>query len=134
MNHHNSQPPIHPEFVACPSRGDDAHGRIGIHSQQERRYKCHQCGKTFAEMTQREVCRGQVDLGQVQGDELYVRSQCDSIWIATSMTVFSRLFVWGAVSVERGAALVSQVVTQTRAAALPGRSILWVVNGFAGWV
>jgi transposase-like protein len=189
MNHHNFQPPMHPAFVVCPNCGDDAHGRIGIHSRQERRYKCHQCGKTFAEtigtplyglkypgwlaviilsllaygcpvpaivmafgldertvaawqqkagqhtqaVQQQEICNGQVDLGQVQGDELYIKSQCGAVWLATSMTVFSRLFVWGAVSVERSAALVTQVVAQTHAAALPGRPILWVVDGFAGW-
>jgi transposase-like protein len=180
---------MHPAFVVCPNCGDDAHGRIGIHSRQERRYKCHQCGKTFAEtigtplyglkypgwlpviilsllaygcpvpaivmafgldertvaawqqkagqhtqaVQQQEICNGQVDLGQVQGDELYIKSQCGAVWLATSMTVFSRLFVWGAVSVERSAALVTQVVAQTHAAALPGRPILWVVDGFAGW-
>jgi transposase-like protein len=189
MSYHNFQPPMHPEFVVCPKCGDEAQGRIGIHSHQERRYICHQCSKTFAEtvgtplyglkhpswlviivltllaygcpipaivlafgldertvaawqqkagehakvVQQKEVCSGKVDLGQVQGDELYLKSQHGAAWVATAMTVFSRLFIWGAVSVERNTSLVSQVVSQVRAAALPGRPILWLVDGFAGW-
>ena len=41
------------------------------------------------------VCAGQVDLGQVQADELYVKTQQGPVWMATAMGVFSRLFVWG---------------------------------------
>jgi len=32
----------------CPARGQVGKGNIGIHSRQERRYKCAECGKTFA--------------------------------------------------------------------------------------
>ena len=32
----------------CPARGQCGKGNIGIHSRQERRYKCTACGKTFA--------------------------------------------------------------------------------------
>lgn len=35
--------------IACPARGQTEKGKIGIHSQQERRYICHVCGKTFTE-------------------------------------------------------------------------------------
>ena len=33
----------------CPARGRVGKGNIGVHSQKERRYICHECGKTFAE-------------------------------------------------------------------------------------
>jgi transposase-like protein len=33
---------------ACPARGQEGKGNIGVHSQKERRYKCSVCGKTFA--------------------------------------------------------------------------------------
>lgn len=33
----------------CPARGQVGKGNISVHSRQERRYKCHVCGKTFAE-------------------------------------------------------------------------------------
>jgi transposase-like protein len=32
----------------CPARGRVGEGNIGVHSQAERRYVCHACGKTFA--------------------------------------------------------------------------------------
>ena len=32
----------------CPARGKAGEGNIRIHSQKERRYRCHTCGKTFA--------------------------------------------------------------------------------------
>jgi transposase-like protein len=79
------------------------------------------------------VCQGQVDVGQVQGDELYVKTQGGTVWMATAMSVFSRLFLWGAVAPQRDTALVTQVVTQVRAAAQVGRPILWAVDGFAAW-
>jgi transposase-like protein len=37
---------MRPDEIVCP-HCDSAH--IGIHSRAERRYKCHSCGKTFAE-------------------------------------------------------------------------------------
>ena len=33
----------------CPARGKVGAGNIGIHSQKERRYVCHVCGRTFSE-------------------------------------------------------------------------------------
>ncbi len=41
------QQPRDPTVICCPSCQED--GRIGIHSHKERRYICHQCGKTCAE-------------------------------------------------------------------------------------
>jgi transposase-like protein len=79
------------------------------------------------------VCNGQVDVGQVQGDEFYVKTQYGSVWIAMAVCVFSRLFLWGAVSIERNTVLVTQVVEQVKAAAQPQRPILWAVDGFLAW-
>ena len=182
-------PPLRPERAVCPNPACNATGRIGIHSHTQRRYKCHACGKTFAEtvgtplyglktslwvvrivvtllacgcpipaivaafgLNERTitawqqkaghhakqvqdvvVCQGQVDLGQVQGDELYVKTQRGTVWMATAMTVFSRLFLWGAVAPQRDSALITQVVQQVRAAAQVGRPRLWAVDGFAAW-
>lgn len=79
------------------------------------------------------VCAGQVEVGQVQGDELCVKTQHGKVWMATAMSVFSRLFIWGAVSLERNTALVTQVVRQVRRATSADQPILWLVDGFAGW-
>lgn len=80
-----------------------------------------------------EIGQGQLELGQVQADEFYTKTQCGGVWIATAMCVFSRLFLWGAVSVERNSALVTQVVKQVKAAARPDRPLLWATDGFSAW-
>jgi transposase-like protein len=79
------------------------------------------------------VCRGQVDVGQVQGDELYVKTQHGTGWMATAMSVFSRLFLWGAVAPQRDTSLITQVVQHVRAAAQIGQPIWWAVDGFSAW-
>jgi hypothetical protein len=35
--------------MECPARGQSGTGNSSVHSQQERRFICRQCGKTFAE-------------------------------------------------------------------------------------
>ncbi len=80
------------------------------------------------------VCQGNLEVGQVQGDELYVKTQQGPVWIATAMCVFSRLFIWGEVGAERKTALIERVVVRVRAAARRGTPILWVTDGFGAWV
>ena len=96
----------------------DWHGKAGRHAQQ---------------VQAQVVCQGQIDLGQVQGDELYVKTQYGTVWMATAMTVFSRLFIWGAIAPKRDTVLITQVVRHVRAAARLGQPILWAVDGFAAW-
>ena len=35
----------------CPARGQTGRGNIGIHSQKEQRFICHECHKTFSATT-----------------------------------------------------------------------------------
>jgi transposase-like protein len=57
MKHYQNQTrrvPLDPQTafcpnLACPASGQVGKGNIGIHSHRERRYKCHVCGKTFAQ-------------------------------------------------------------------------------------
>jgi transposase-like protein len=177
-------------LAVCPNSTCDASRPIGIHSLKERRYKCHACGKTFAEtsgtplfglkhalwlvvvvlallasgcpvpaivfafgldertvadwqrkagqhakMVQEQlVCQGQLDLGQVQADELYTKTQAGPIWIATAMTVFSRLWLWGAIGWQRDEQLITPVIEHARAAARPGFPLLFAVDGFKAYV
>ena len=163
-------PPMRPELVVCPNSVCGASGRIGVHSLKEHRYKCHACGKNFAETSgtllfglkhplwlvgvvlallatgcpvpavvfafgldeptvadwqakagrhaktvqEQLVGQGAVDLGQVQADELYAKTQAGPVWIATAMTVLSRLWLWGAVGWERDATLVEPVIERVR--------------------
>jgi transposase-like protein len=80
------------------------------------------------------VCQGSVDLGQVQADELYTKTQAGPVWIATAMTVFSRLWLWGAIGWKRDEALIRPVIEHSRAAAQPGQPILFAVDGFKAYV
>ena len=79
------------------------------------------------------VCNSTVNLGQVPADELYTKPQAGAIWIATALTVFSRLWLWGAIGWERDEHLITPVIQQVRAAAKWGHAILWAVDGFRAY-
>jgi len=181
------RPLLTANLMTCPYCGEE--DRIGIHSHQERRYKCHACGHTFAEtqgtplyrlkypvwvvvliltllahgcpvqaivvaffldertiadwltkagkhgehIQDKVVCNGQVELGQVQADELYVKMQGGKVWMATAMSVFSRLFLWGEVSPQRDRHLIGRLVSKVQAAAGSVQPILFAVDGFAAY-
>lgn len=80
------------------------------------------------------VCHGQVELGQVQADELKVKTQHGSVWMATAMCVFSRLFLWGEVARERNQRLIDRLIGKVRAAAgaIP-QAVLFALDGFAAY-
>lgn len=80
------------------------------------------------------IGQGQVDVGQVQADELYTKTQAGPVWIATAMSVFSRLWLGGAIGWQRDAPLIEPVIQQVQAAAQPGRPILFAVDGFNAYV
>ena len=91
-------------------------------------------GQHAKQVQERLVCQGNLDLGQVQADELYTKTQAGPVWIATAITVFSRLWLWGAISWNRDEALITPVIEQVRAAAQPGNSLLFAVDGFKAYV
>src|SRR5207244_6445849 len=55
------------------------------------------------------------------------------VWIATAISVFSRLFVWGAISPQRDTCLIERVIRQVRRAARTGVPILFAVDGFSAY-
>jgi hypothetical protein len=80
------------------------------------------------------VCRKTIQLAQVQADEVWVKLQGQTAWICTAFCVFPRLFIWGAVSLNRDKHLVLQVISKVRQAS--GRviqPILVAVDGFAAY-
>jgi transposase-like protein len=91
-------------------------------------------GRHARQVQEQLVCQGQLEVGQVQADELYTKTQAGPVWIATAISVFSRLWRWGAINWERDAALVAPVIRQVRAAAQPGHPILFAVDGFKAYV
>ncbi len=183
------QKPLDATMMKCPHCEEEK--RIGVHSHQERRYKCHACQKTFAEtkgtvffglhypiwlvvlvetllaygcppaaivvafyldertvyawhkkagahgkrVQEEIVCQGKIEMGQVQADELCVNAQGgQKVWIATAMSVFSRLFLWGEVSTKRDKPLIERLMTKVRAAAGSiQQPILVAVDGLAAY-
>src|SRR3954452_3907996 len=77
--------------------------------------------------------QGQVELGHVQADELYVKAVARRPWMAMAMAVPSRLWLGGAVSERRDLALIMTVVGMVRRAAA-GLKLLVCVDGLASYV
>ena len=181
-----TEPPLNPALMTCPHC---VGSHIWIHSQQERRFKCATCKKTFAEsrgtplfnmrypnwvvimvlsllasgcpvqaivfalsineqtianwqrlagehakiVQKTKVCTGQLCAEQIQTDELWVKTQFGTVWMATGMAVFSRLFIWGTVNIERKVHVMEIVVKKIAQALQRGHEILWVTDGYGGW-
>lgn len=163
--------------------------KVGVHSKAERRFRCHQCQKTFTEtqstplfalksdhdlvvlvltllifgcpipaivmafkldertladwigksgehakrVQEYLVCQGKLDLGQVQADELWCRSQRGVLWLATAMSVASRLLIWGKLAAGRTEDMIDDVVDHVHRAARLQSPILWATDGFSTW-
>lgn len=67
-------------------------------------------GQHAQQVQAQKVCCGQLQGEQIQSDEMWVKTQFGAMWLATGMAVFSRLFIWGAVGIERKTNLMEQVV------------------------
>ncbi len=78
------------------------------------------------------VCQPRV-LGAVQADEIRVRQQGRIVWMALAMQVVTRLWLGGAVSPRRDAALIARLLVWVKACALPA-PLLVCVDGFAAYV
>ncbi len=74
------------------------------------------------------VEHNQLDLGQVQADEIKVKTQNGPMWMAMAIMVSTRLWLGGAVSACRDTALLQQMARQVRAIALC-RPLLLAVDG-----
>lgn len=173
----------------CPARGQQGKGNIGVHSEIEQRYICHECGNTFSatkgtlfyrlrtdattvmivitllaygcpvqavvkafgfdERTVRNwwqraglhcqavhegvVEQQQFDLKQVQADEIKVKMQGRSVWMALAIMVSTRLWLAGAVSQRRDMTLIEQLAAKVRQMALC-RPLLLAVDGLVSYV
>jgi transposase-like protein len=79
------------------------------------------------------VGQSRFDLGQVQADEIKVKIQGGSVWMALAMMVSTRLWLGGAISTHRDQALIQQLADQIRAVALC-RPLLLAVDGLSSYV
>ena len=79
------------------------------------------------------VLAGQVELGHVQADELYVKAVARRLWMAMAMAVPSRLWLGGVISARRDLTLITAVVQMVRRAA-KHPAFLVCVDGLASYV
>ncbi len=73
------------------------------------------------------------DLGQVQADEVRVKTQCGIVWMAMALMVSTRLWLGGVISTRRDHALITRLVQLIAACALVA-PLLLVVDGFASYI
>jgi hypothetical protein len=79
------------------------------------------------------VENSQQDLQQVQADEIKVKTQKGTYWMALAMAVRTRLWLGGVVSRKRDLALIQALVDKVRAIALC-RPLLLAVDGLVSYV
>src|SRR3954451_24264638 len=90
-------------------------------------------GRHARQVHEHHVLQGQVELGHVQADELFVKSVAQRLWMAMAMAVPSRLWLGGVVSVRRDLTLILTVVGMVRRAAR-ALSFLVCVDGLASYI
>jgi transposase-like protein len=96
----------------------DWHERAGAH--------CKQVHEQLVENSQQ-------DLGQVQADEIKVKVQKGTYWMALAMAVSTRLWLGGVVSRKRDLVLIRTLADKVRAIALC-RPLVLAVDGLASYV
>ena len=74
------------------------------------------------------VQAGRVELGQVQADEIRVRAVGDVLWLASAVTVASRLWLGGVVSPTRDARLIRSLLARVWACG-PKQALLLCTDG-----
>src|SRR5215218_9050911 len=90
-------------------------------------------GERCQEVHRHRVEQGQVELGQVQADELWVKLVGKRLWMAMALAVPSRLWLGGVISPHRDRALITELVQKVRACAR-SLAILVCVDGLASYV
>ena len=73
------------------------------------------------------------DLGQVQADEIRVKTQGGIVWMALAMMVKTRLWLAGEVSEHRDMPLIRQLIARVRRCAMP-RPLLLCTDGLSSYV
>jgi transposase-like protein len=96
----------------------DWHERAGRH-----------CQKVHEHMVE----KSQQDLQQVQADEIKVKTQKGTYWMALAMAVPTRLWLGGVVSRQRNLDLIQTLIEKVRAIALC-RPLLLAVDGLVSYV
>jgi len=92
-----------------------------------------QAGQHCQQVHKQLVQQGQVDLGHVQADELWIKMVGRRVWMAMAMAVPSRLWLGGVLSPRRDLVLITTLVQMVRACASK-LAIRVCVDGLASYV
>ena len=114
----------------CPPRAIVA--AFGWDERTVARYQ-QEAGAQCQRVHEHVVQAGQVDLGHVQADELRVRLVGGVVWLATALTVTSRLWLGGVVSAHRDRHLIRALLLRVRACG-PTQRVLLCVDGLCSYV
>ncbi|MCA1704286.1 MAG: hypothetical protein LC808_13905 [Actinobacteria bacterium] len=90
-------------------------------------------GEHCQEVHQHLVQQGQMELGQVQADEIWVKLVGKCVWMAMALAVPARLWLGGVISPHRDSTLITELVEKVRACAR-SLAILVCVDGLASYV
>jgi transposase-like protein len=90
-------------------------------------------GEHCQRVHEHKVGQSQLNLKQVQGDEIKVKTQGGTLWLAMAMMVSTRLWLGGAISPHRDKRLIQALANQIRAIALC-RPLLLAVDGLPSYV
>jgi transposase-like protein len=90
-------------------------------------------GQHCQQVHEHTVGSAQLDLQQVQADEIKVKTQKGTFWMALALMVPTRLWLGGAISAKRDLALIKTLAEQVRAIALC-RPLLLAVDGLVSYV
>jgi transposase-like protein len=90
-------------------------------------------GEHCRDVHQHLVQQGQIELGQVQADEVWVKLVGKYVWMAMALAVPARLWLGGVLSPHRDSTLIIELVEKVRACAR-SLAILVCVDGLASYV
>src|SRR5712691_7417068 len=74
-----------------------------------------------------------LDLGQVQADEIRVKTQGGIVWMALAMMVSTRLWLAGEVSAQRDMTLIRRLIERVRRGAAH-RALLFCTDGLVSYI
>jgi transposase-like protein len=93
----------------------------------------HKAGDHAQQVHEYMLGRQKLDLAQVQGDEIRVKTQGGVLWMAMAVMVSTRLWLGGVVSARRDLRLAQKLAAQIRRIALE-RPLLLAVDGWKSYV
>jgi transposase-like protein len=90
-------------------------------------------GEHCRKVHERLVAEQKFELGQVQADEIRVKAQGETLWLAQAIMVSTRLWLGGVVGAQRDYGLIAALVAQVHKVALC-RGLLLAVDGLSSYI